>query len=262
MIPTTVDILKNYFQITSPLWLVIVLAAIAAWLSLRPASRAARRGLLLFVVLYYVLATPFGAGALTAVSSYGLSPLTTRAQAQGADTIVLLGGGSSTYSLNGVVLTSLAEESILRTLEAVRIYHLLGKATIISSGGLVHPDEHKVPEATIMHRALVEAGVPDADIVDEAASRTTRDQALKVGSLLRARGTTRFVLVTSPAHMWRSVYAFRAVGLDPIPSPSPVRSEIARKPPLFLPNGSSLELSDLAIYDMAALVYYWWEGWT
>jgi uncharacterized SAM-binding protein YcdF (DUF218 family) len=257
-----VDILKSYFQLTQPLWLVIVLGALAAWMYLRPASRAGRRGLLLFVVLYYVLSTPFGAGALTALASYGLSPIATPAQARGADTIVLLGGGSSTYMLNGVVLTSLADESILRALEAVRVYHLLGKATIISSGGLVHPDERKVPEATIMHRALVEAGIPDAEIIDESQSATTRDQAVRVGSILRARGTSRFVLVTSPSHMWRSLYAFRAVGLDPIPSVAPVRSETGRRPPLFLPNGGSLALSDLAIYDTVALVYYWWEGWT
>ena len=83
-----------------------------------------------------------------------------------------------------------------------------------------------------------------------------------VAPILRAHGVGRFVLVTSPTHMRRSLAAFRNEGLDPVASVAPVRSPHIGPPPFLWPNGDSLSAADDTIYDYAATVYYWWRGWT
>ena len=109
---------------------------------------------------------------------------------------------------------------------------------------------------------MVEAGVPADRILEESASKTTRDQAVILGPLLSAHHVTRFVLVTSPTHMRRALAAFRAEGLDPVPSISPLASDNVDPPWWFLPNNFSLYTSDQAVYDYAANLYYWLRGWT
>jgi uncharacterized SAM-binding protein YcdF (DUF218 family) len=68
-----------------------------------------------------------------------------------------------------------------------------------------------------------------------------------------------FVLVTSPTHMARSMGAFRAVGLNPIASPSALTSD--GDPPSWLPSDDALMISDSVVYDSAARIYYWSRGW-
>jgi uncharacterized SAM-binding protein YcdF (DUF218 family) len=244
---------------------VLALGAVAAWLYWRPASRAPRRLLVALFLGYWILSTPVGAGALIAGLSYGLTPVSSLDLAKGgnaADAIVLLGGGAMTLTAGGVTLGQLTQTSALRALEAARVYRLMGKTLVIASGGIPYPEIQLKPESEMLRDALVQAGVAPADIVQESASRTTRDQARMIRPLLPLRGARRFVLVTSPPHMRRALAAFQAEGLDPVPSVSRMRSEHLASPPFFLPNDESLYFSDLAIYSYAAWVYYWWNGWT
>jgi hypothetical protein len=53
---------------------------------------------------------------------------------------------------------------------------------------------------------------------------------------------------------------FRAAGVNPVPSVAPLRSEMSLPPPPLLPNVESLSLSDDAVYEYAAFVYYWARG--
>jgi uncharacterized SAM-binding protein YcdF (DUF218 family) len=256
-----IDLLKAYIRLGSPLFVVLVLAAAVAWLAWRREGRGVRRLLLVVLAGYWCAATPIGARALAGIVGYGLSRLPDAAAANGADTIVVMGGGENSFRVDEAVLPVLSGESALRALEGARVYKMLGHGTVIVTGGRVYPAIQLVPEADVLRRAIVEAGVPSSSVIAESSSRTTREQALYVGDFLKARGTTRFVLVTSKTHMRRSLAAFRALGFDPIPSVSPLRSEQLPPTPLLLPTGEWLALSDMAIYDTAALVYYWWKGW-
>jgi uncharacterized SAM-binding protein YcdF (DUF218 family) len=210
---------------------------------------------------YWFLSTPFGSGLLQAGLSDGLTPLSTRDQARGADTIVLLGGGSITLSGDGTILGQLTQSSGLRAIEAARLYRLIGARQIIASGGIPYPTFQLKPESEVLARALVEAGVPARDIVQEGTSRTTREQAQIIGTMLRGKGVRRVVLVTTPSHMHRALGVFRAQGLDPIPAISRLRSQHLPPAPWFWPNDGSLLESGEAVYDAAAWVYYWWNGW-
>src|SRR4051794_26438321 len=66
---TTTDVisfLKESVRFDSPLVIVCMLAAVAFWWWRRPASRAPWRLLIAFLAVFYLVATPIGAGVLVA----------------------------------------------------------------------------------------------------------------------------------------------------------------------------------------------------
>lgn len=239
----------------------MVVGAATLWLLARPAARGPRRLLLAFVILFWLVSSPIGAHVLVAGLTRGLQPLPDRAAAGGADAVVVLGGGADTYRVAGAVAGLLTQTSIMRALEGARVAKLIDARLVITSGGAPRPRQLR-PESRMLRDLMVEAGVPAERIVEESTSSTTRDEALLMGPLLAGHAVSRFVLVTSPTHMRRALAAFRAVGLDPVPSISPLSSDNADPQPPFLPNNFSLYTSDQAVYDYAANVYYWLRGWT
>jgi uncharacterized SAM-binding protein YcdF (DUF218 family) len=61
--------------------------------------------------------------------------------------------------------------------------------------------------------------------------------------------------------MGRSLALFRSQGIEPIPSVSLMRSEHLPPPSLIVPDTTPLIMSDEALYDYMAWIYYWWKGW-
>jgi uncharacterized SAM-binding protein YcdF (DUF218 family) len=85
--------------------------------------------------------------------------------------------------------------------------------TVIASGGRAW---RAGVEADVLARALVRAGVPEASVVRERCSFTTKENARYVARLLhrRARGEeARVVLVTCDWHMPRAEALFAAEGM-------------------------------------------------
>jgi uncharacterized SAM-binding protein YcdF (DUF218 family) len=183
------------------------------------------------------------------------------ADAPGADTVVILGGGAATAWVGGEVGGTLTGSSLLRALEGARVFKAIGARLVIASGGIPRPDLQLRPESEMLRDALMRTGIASSAIVEESMSRTTHEQSLLIGPILRAHHVDRFVLVTSPTHMRRSLAAFRTAGLNPTGSAAPLRSEAAPPPFPFLPNGESLLLSDDGLYEYAAWIYYWSRGW-
>jgi uncharacterized SAM-binding protein YcdF (DUF218 family) len=254
------DFAKEQLHLSSPLsgWVVIVIGAVWVWR--RPASRWPRVYLAAVALAYWFVSTPIGA-ALIAQPLSATARVQSRAEARDADTVVLLGGGVVTAQIGGYVGGALLPGTLLRTLEAARVFNLIGAKTIIASGGIPRSDRQLRPESEFLRDALIKAGLAPQMIVEEPQSKTTREQALEVAKLLRQRHADRFVLVTSADHMSRSLAVFRRTGLDPIPSAAPLRSDGESRPTWFLPNSDSLWLSDLAFYEYAATVYYRIRGW-
>jgi uncharacterized SAM-binding protein YcdF (DUF218 family) len=255
------DLVKEHLHLSSPVTLVVLLAAGVAWLWRRPLSRGPRWYFAAVALGYWFVTTPLGAGLLVQGLSRGLARVTTREQARGADAVVVLGGGASTAIVGGEVGGALTGSTLIRALEGVRVYKLIGARLLVVSGGIPRPDRQVQPESRLLRDFAANAGIPRPAIIEESQSKSTRDQALLVGPLLRAHHVQQFVLVTSPMHMRRSLAVFRAAGLDPVPSIAPLRSEQLLPPFWFVPNDESWWLSDMAVYDYAALGYYWWRGW-
>jgi uncharacterized SAM-binding protein YcdF (DUF218 family) len=256
------DFLKDWLRLSGPLAPLLVLAAVLIWMFRRPASRAPRWTLFALFLAYWIMATPVGASLLVAAVGGGYRPLRSAAAADGARTVVVLSGGASTFSLEQRVLGMLTPSSAFRALEGARVARLIDATLVIASGGRPRPATQLEPESAMLKNALVQAGVAPDLIVEESQSTTTREQAEAIAPMLRARGISRFVLVTAATHMRRSLAVFRGAGMHPIASAAPRRSDTGPEPPALMPNSGSLSISDEAIYDWAAWLYYRLRGWT
>jgi uncharacterized SAM-binding protein YcdF (DUF218 family) len=249
---------KAVLRISSNPFIVLMVVTGAALLLIRP--RWGRRWVIGFAIALWFLSTPLGSNFLAGPLARGFHSIEDRREAGSVAAIVVLGGGSSEVRMGSLTLGRASIETALRTLEGVRVFRLLdGQPLIVASGG--SPEAGRtVPEGEIIAADLAKLRVPLDHILVESRSNTTREQAIRVTEQLRARGIRRFVLVTSPTHMWRAVLVFRAEGADVVPSLAPFQSEtVARR--IFTPNDESLQLSDEAVYDYASTAYYWARGW-
>ena len=254
------EFLKDYSRPSLPLPMTIALAIGVAWLWWRGSARAPRMYLTLIAVCYALAAMPVGVSVLGWPLAAGAQRIDSRQAAAGADTVVLLGGGVGSATVGGRTAGVPTASSLLRALEAARVFHAIGARLLVASGGTPRPERQAMSESAVLRRLVVDAGVPSTAVIEESRSTTTAGQAAFVRDLLRARGVERIVVVTSPMHMKRALGLFRAEHLDAIGSPAPLRSETSPAPPLLLPNVESLAFSDDAVYEYAALAYYWARG--
>lgn len=126
-----------------------------------------------------------------------------------------------------------------RTL-AARAQHAAGMyargeaGRLVVSGGV---GEHPPSEAEVMAGILTGGGVPETEILREAASNSTRQSAHHVAVLARRMGAEEVALVTDPLHCVRAASAFRAEGLRACPEPvtgSPMWREKGERRAQFL----------------------------
>jgi uncharacterized SAM-binding protein YcdF (DUF218 family) len=220
-------------------------------------GRAGRLWITGILLLYWVLSTPAAAVALVGLLSPNLPPVMSKADARGAEAIVLLGAGMDVHRSRGDSYGAPTREGSLRALEAVRLHRLLG-VPIVATGGL---RSSQYSESGLMAHQLEELGVPPDQIIEEGKSANTRDHALLVPPLLKAHGLDRFVLVTSQQHIARALGAFRAVGADPVPSTPEVYVARGGALEMFLPSRAGLYVSERLFYDLIGRAYYKAKGW-
>lgn len=124
-----------------------------------------------------------------------------------ADAIVVLGGalaGAQPPARPTFVLGA----SSTRIVHAAALYRA-GKAKWIVVAAGNRPDQVRVQvEADAIAEFLMQMGVPDAAIVRERHSRTTRENAANVKPILESLGARRVLLVTSAQHMPRAMRTF------------------------------------------------------
>ena len=252
--------IKDNFHLTAVLPLVLALTLGLILLYIRRTARWGRHWLTAVTVGYWALATPAGSSSIAAPLTYGQRGLSSAADAQGAQAVVVLGAGIFSHRAGGLAIDDLAGSG-LRVLEGVRLYRLLGDPLLVVSGGNTLRVDPPRPEGAALREAAIGLGVPPARIIADNSSMTTYEQAVTMSRLLPEHGITRFVLVTSPIHMPRSLAVFRAVGLHPIASPGQTRSDSDDPFWTLLPDRQSLGAADAALYEYAARAYYWWRGW-
>jgi len=228
--------------------------------------RAARRlGTILLIALvagYWLLSTTAVASLMAFGLSHGYRPLESRDQAEDATAVVVLGAGNFAVRGRRQVLGLLTPPSASRVLEAARVYDLLGnRPWLIASGGPTVPRDSGPSEAASMRALLVRLGVPSDRVLLEERSRTTHEEALDVLPILRAHDIRRFVLVTSPTHMLRSMGAFRAEGLDPVPAIAAAGYDRVPVIGWVVPTTDGLDLGQMALHEYLGLVYYGLRGW-
>ncbi len=169
--------------------------------------------------------------------------------------IVLLGGATSPANPPDRPHADL-NDAADRIFHAARLYKQgLAPLVIVTGGkspGLEDRPEIQT-EAQAMRQLLLELGVPDGAIMVEDQSRNTRENASKTKTYV---GDGRVALVTSAAHMPRSITTFEQAGVkaDAYPTDYRVAPEVSALWARLLPTGSSLERSEAALKEYLALL--------
>ena len=243
--------------------LLIVLAAICAWLLVRPRSRPPRIVLLVVVIWYCAVGIYPIPHALNHLWSREFAPLTKSDVPPGRVAIALLGSGSYTaldWADNRAVIPD--PIGLERALEAARLYALLDPAWVISSGGPASQGSSDFTSGEAMRDALVRLGVPASRVILKDDAADTHDEAQNVARLLPGLHVDHVVLVTSAVHMRRARATFRAAGVPVVPAP--VRED---KPGAvgwrtkYLPSERGLYEALLDAHEILGVVYYRLRGW-
>lgn len=100
-----------------------------------------------------------------------------------------------------------------RLLEGISIYRRHPGSRLVLSGG----DNQPEPHAEILARIARDLGVPERDMVLQQGSRNTGEEVARLVEML---GTDGLVVVTSAAHMSRTLFWFNRLGAEPIPAPT------------------------------------------
>ena len=247
--------------IFSGVGVIVVFVLTAAWIAAHPESRRARRAALALAMGYVVASVYAVPQALGwALLTHQFHALVPQDAAQGRTAIVLLGGGGETvHGFGGTMLGVPTGDGLERVLEAARVFTMTHADWIISSGGRL--DDRDEPDGIVMRDQLVRIGIPSDRIVVETQSKTTHEQAVLVGPMLKSLGAEHVVLVTSDVHMPRSLGAFRVSGIQAVPAIAPSTAADDPLPRRILPSNEGLSRSRQVVHEIVGIMYYAVRGW-
>jgi uncharacterized SAM-binding protein YcdF (DUF218 family) len=114
-------------------------------------------------------------------------------------------------------------------------------------------------QAVKMAHRLQQAGVPDAALIVEGASRNTHQNALYSIAILRQRKLRNVLLVTSGIHMPRAEASFAREGIAVIPAPAP--DEYRGPSSSWWPRRAALTLSARCLREYLGMWVYRVRGW-
>lgn len=135
-------------------------------------------------------------------------------------------------------------------MEGIRVYRANpGSQLLLSGGTWLDP----IPNASILSEMAKLLGVGGKDLLIEAESRDTREQALFIKTTVT---TNAFVLVTSAINMPRSMELFGAEGMRPQPAPADhVAKCLHVQPATFFPSVRSFKRTEQAFYEYTGIAW-------
>jgi len=163
-----------------------------------------------------------------------------------ADAIVIFAGGAGETGRAG-------GGALERLKQAVDLYKAGYSRSLIISSGYVYT----LREAEVMRASAIDQGIPASAILLEEKASNTYLNVRYVDDILRSRGWTRILLVSSPYHMRRALLVWHRVApdVDVVPTP-PIVSQFYEHQ-----RGASLEQVRAVLQEYVAIVAYWRHGW-
>lgn len=253
--------MKTLLHLIQPLGLIWLLLGI--WLLLR-LKRRQWRDLMLpgtsWLILTVLTCTP--AASLLMANLEGKSPPVTLEALPEADAIVCLGGGAepSQVELSGLHLKSAADRLgtalVLLNRNKASILVLAGGG--YEEAGVMHSESDRVLNA------LKKAGLNTDRMRSLGVCSDTRDEALKMAALMKEKGWTRVLLVTSAYHMPRSVGTFEKAGVAVLAVPCNYVSSVNRIGDLHwlhLPHSDAFSVFGGWFHELIGTWVYRWRGW-
>lgn len=174
--------------------------------------------------------------------------------------IVVLGGGMNA-SLNGRNGGWELNRAGDRFVEALRLAQRYPEARILVTGGITVLSDAAESEADAAVRFFTALGIARDRLLVEGESRNTEENALFARQLARPADGDTWLLVTSAAHMPRSVGLFRKAGFDVLPWPTDYFTGADVAPQLALGTGTeNLDILNAALREWAGLTAYHLTG--
>lgn len=102
---------------------------------------------------------------------------------------------------------------------AIALYRAGNVKTLIFTGG--QGDRDQPAESIVGKYYALEQGVPEKNILTETRSRTTQQNLYYSNQVATAHHLRRFLIVSDPLHMKRSLLMARDMGMDAYPSATP-----------------------------------------
>jgi uncharacterized SAM-binding protein YcdF (DUF218 family) len=131
---------------------------------------------------------------------------------------------------------------------------------IIVAAGNGYIVKHDFKEALFIKQHLVELGIPAEDILTDAASRNTLENAINSKKIIdSARLQGPFLLISSAMHLPRAKNVFQKQGITVIPFPCDFDSKNVGNNLIeddLLPSGLALNKWDNFIKEMAGITVY------
>lgn len=176
------------------------------------------------------------------------------------DGIIVLGGAMNedlTAARGATSLTDAAE----RLTHGVVLARRYPGALLVFTGGSARLAGRGLDEARGVRQLWLDLGVPPERMVFEDKSRNTFENATMTRALVRPQPGQRWLLVTSAAHMPRSVGIFRKAGWPVIADPVDYRTYgNAHDLRPSLDALDNLTKLDVAAHEWSGLVAYWLTG--
>jgi uncharacterized SAM-binding protein YcdF (DUF218 family) len=236
-----------------PLGWVLALLAIALF-------RKKRWPLIAALIVLYLASLPFvGTHLFRALESR--YPPVALDQVQKADAIVPLGGIFGPPQGCPGCLPNLGEAS--ERLEAgIALWQQKKADYLVFTGGRIPWANQAEVEGAASKRAAVARGVPADKILVTSDVGNTADEARVVAAMMRLRGWSRIILVTSAWHMPRAARTFRKAGVGFVPFP--VDYQVSPPSPLtildFLPHADGLLNTETTLRELYGMLFYWLRG--
>jgi uncharacterized SAM-binding protein YcdF (DUF218 family) len=235
------------------LWLFLGLALANLW-----RRRADTRRRLLLLTVPYVLATLVSLPIIGDLALHALEsqyhPL--RERPPQTEAIVVLASYVNMPVEQGI-RPEMDEDCLDRCLKAAEMYHQGLPISVIVTGGNSGEDAPNPIPAESMAQFLRQLGVKPYDLIVERHSRTTLENAEESKRILDQRGLKRILLVTTAAHMPRSVGCFHKRGFEVVACPCRYRSEeFDLRLFRFLPDFYAVENFQRASHEWLGLLWY------
>ena len=236
-----------------PLSLLLVLA-LGIFLLYRR-SKLAKPLLLAAFGLLWVSSTPyFAEGALLLLEAHtaALDSQHPNGQAQAADAIVILGGGTYFHAPEYGGQDAVNDKTLLRLRYGAKLQRETGKQILVAGG---KPSGNHLSEAQQM-RAVLEQDfrVPVRWIEDE--SDNTNENARYSFQTLQKAGIKKIYLITHAWHMPRSAEVFRRAGFEVVEAPTAFTTRYRVDLLTFLPNAESMRDSRIFVHEIVGLLWY------
>jgi uncharacterized SAM-binding protein YcdF (DUF218 family) len=210
------------------------------------------------LVLLYVSSMPVVGRTLTTrlEKKYPAVPVNQVAQ---ADAIVPLGGifGPAVPAVNAGYVPNLGEAN--ERLEAgIALWQQKKADWLVFTGGRTPWSRQTEVEGDASKRAAIARGVPADHILVTSEVGNTADEARTVRDLMRARGWSSIILVTSAWHMPRAASLFQKAGVRFVPFAVDYQVDPDERLTLldFLPRAEALQKTESALREWYGVLYY------